>query len=467
MIKKDLLKKYKHVFEQPVTLYENFSSPKRTQLNELFEDIYEVCSSNKSGSREYKYGETNDFEDAKRVARNFAIEDTKLTIYVRNKATQEVEYRVKAIKQGDAFILKQNPGSDEYIAANKINRKVYPNRIKECKETITEEKAVTLFAEAEVFDNYSGPGRIVRYKASGKNHLEAVKKIIDKLGFDITSKDIEKESYDFEEVLEQIDMLNGEGDAFLINLKDDQGNEFYVHEGYEQDYEDLDESTDFSKLSDIDKYYDRMTVDEAADYYGIAVQELIDDLIPHGYEEYEFVCCLTAKDEYYDALASNGVEDLILVKDTEGHTFPAQTSSDWMNDATSEIMRSLDLDEEELEEAKAFDFNKLNKKLHGNVKLKNESLLKEASSSDRGYELVAKGYLLYHPYPTDWDVEDIAEELCANCFDEDYENCDPEISYACYQAASDYLDNAGEDLEEAKEFNFDKLNKKLHSNIKL
>ena len=151
MIKKDLLKKYKHVFEQPVTLYENFNS----------------------------------------------------------------------------------------------------SRIKECKETITEEKAVTLFAEAEVFDNYSGPGRIVRYKASGKNHLEAVKKIIDKLGFDITSKDIEKESYDFEEVLEQIDMLNGEGDAFLINLKDDQGNEFYVHEGYEQDYEDLDEAKafDFDKLN--------------------------------------------------------------------------------------------------------------------------------------------------------------------------------------------------------------------------
>ena len=46
-------------------------------------------------------------------------------------------------------------------------------------------------------------------------------------------------------------MLNGEGDAFLINLKDDQGNEFYVHDGYEQDYEDLDEakSFDFDKLN--------------------------------------------------------------------------------------------------------------------------------------------------------------------------------------------------------------------------
>lgn len=98
-------------------------------------------------------------------------------------------------------------------------------------------------------------------------------------------------------------------------------------------------------------------------------------------------------------------------------------------------------------------------------KIVNESL-KEGANSE-GYELVAKGYLLYHPYPTDWDVEDIAEEVCANCFNEDYENCDPEISYACYQAASDYLDNAGEDLEEAKEFNFDKLNKKLHGNIKL
>ena len=35
------------------------------------------------------------------------------------------------------------------------------------------------------------------------------------------------------------------------------------------------------------------------------------------------------------------------------------------------------LDDEDLNEGKAFDFDKINKKLHGNIKLKNESLLKE------------------------------------------------------------------------------------------
>lgn len=54
----------------------------------------------------------------------------------------------------------------------------------------------------------------------------------------------------------------------------------------------------------------------------------------------------------------------------------------------------------------------------------------------------AKDYLINHPYAKGSDTEEVAEEICANVFDEDYYNCADELSYACYSAAADYLEES-------------------------
>ena len=97
---------------------------------------------------------------------------------------------------------------------------------------------------------------------------------------------------------------------------------------------------------DVDKYFDRMDINEASKYYGVSVED-ISDAIPEGYEDnYDFICYLAAKPEYDDDLSSNGLSDLVLVQDKyTDRVFPAQTGERWMNDATGEILYSLNVDE--------------------------------------------------------------------------------------------------------------------------
>ena len=91
----------------------------------------------------------------------------------------------------------------------------------------------------------------------------------------------------------------------------------------------------------IDEYFDKLDVEEAANYYGLSPEELR-DAIPDGYkDDYTFICYLVAKPEYEDKLSFDGLSDLILVKDnTSGNLFPAQVGERWLNDATGEILNS-------------------------------------------------------------------------------------------------------------------------------
>ena len=68
-----------------------------------------------------------------------------------------------------------------------------------------------------------------------------------------------------------------------------------------------------------DTYYDN--VDEEDSQYAECSGYHIGDSVP-GYEEYEIVGFLVAKDEYYDGLSNNGLEEQLLVSDGED-TFPA------------------------------------------------------------------------------------------------------------------------------------------------
>ena len=242
---------------------------------------------------------------------------------------------------------------------------------------------VTLFCELETYSRYAFDNRRRKVKVTGKDHLEALKKLVDKLNLYITSDRIEEEGYTFEDAIESISNTNGDGCDWITKLTDDTGNTFIKEEAYADDWEDLDEG-------------------------------------------------------------------------------------------------------------KAFDFNKLNKKLHGNVKLKNESLLKENSTSSKGPDLIeAKSPKMNNVRRVikamDWNKPTFVDPTSSG-----YRlkwgghnflyNIDPieaqkiikeienKTGIKCMLNRGGYLVvpySDDTDIYEGKAFDFDKLNKKLHGNIRL
>lgn len=82
----------------------------------------------------------------------------------------------------------------------------------------TENDSVKLRVEYEVYERFSSGG-IKRATVSGSTLLDALKKMVDKMGLYITSNDIENQNMSAEEVIERITESNGDGCDYIIQLK--------------------------------------------------------------------------------------------------------------------------------------------------------------------------------------------------------------------------------------------------------
>lgn len=81
-----------------------------------------------------------------------------------------------------------------------------------------EDNSVKLRVEYEVYTR-NGSGGIKRATVSGPTLFDALKKLVDKMGLYITSEDIEKQKMTSEAIIENIDMSNGDGCDYIIQLK--------------------------------------------------------------------------------------------------------------------------------------------------------------------------------------------------------------------------------------------------------
>ena len=73
-----------------------------------------------------------------------------------------------------------------------------------------------------VFEEYKRyqPGRVRRATVSGKDRLDALKKMVDRMGLYLDSDYIEEEGMTADEVIENIEMSNGDGCDFIFSLQD-------------------------------------------------------------------------------------------------------------------------------------------------------------------------------------------------------------------------------------------------------
>lgn len=146
-------------------------------------------------------------------------------------------------------IKKEEPYSDS--ERKKAINNFYKDRFgKTPKQEALSEGKVTLFCELENYSRYAFDTHR-KVKATGKDHLEALKKLVDNLNLYITSDIIEEEDYTFEDAIKFISNVNGDGCDWITKLTDNKGNTFIEEEAYEDDWEDLDEGKafDFDKLN--------------------------------------------------------------------------------------------------------------------------------------------------------------------------------------------------------------------------
>ena len=115
---------------------------------------------------------------------------------------------------------------------------------------------VTLFCTFEPYERYSGGGGLKKLKASGTDYLETISKLADKMLLYIDSDRIEEDDMTFDEVINQIEMSNGDGCDFIVELKDDQGNT-YIQAEYENEYEDVDESLNEDTVKQGNKWVNK------------------------------------------------------------------------------------------------------------------------------------------------------------------------------------------------------------------
>lgn len=94
------------------------------------------------------------------------------------------------------------------------------------------------------------------------------------------------------------------------------------------------------------------------------------------------------------------------------------------------------------------------------MEMPNNESLKEAIDEDKALDKAIE-YLVDHPYPANYDPEDIADEICANVFNCDYYNCNGLISHAAFVAATLYLDELNSNTDESLKEEFGDEENKL------
>ena len=82
----------------------------------------------------------------------------------------------------------------------------------------TADNSVKLRVEFEVYERF-GSGGIKRATVSGPTLLDALKKMTDKMGLYVDSEVIEENQMTAEDVIKSIDMSNGDGCDYIIQLK--------------------------------------------------------------------------------------------------------------------------------------------------------------------------------------------------------------------------------------------------------
>jgi len=105
-----------------------------------------------------------------------------------------------------------------------------------------------LFCRYEKYERYYSGG-IKNVWVEGKDSLECIKKLVDKMTLYLDSDIIEEENLSFEDCIERIEESNGDGCDMIILLKDDRKNtyiddtEMYKDIDYEEhDDQDFDEN---------------------------------------------------------------------------------------------------------------------------------------------------------------------------------------------------------------------------------
>lgn len=81
-----------------------------------------------------------------------------------------------------------------------------------------EDNSVKLRVEYEVYTR-AGSGGIKRATVSGLTLLDALKKMTDRMGLYVDSEAIEENNMTAEDVIKSIDMSNGDGCDYIIQLK--------------------------------------------------------------------------------------------------------------------------------------------------------------------------------------------------------------------------------------------------------
>lgn len=92
----------------------------------------------------------------------------------------------------------------------------------------SKDSQVKLRVEYEVYTRY-GSGGIKRATVSGPTLLDALKKMTDNMGLYVDSEVIEENQMTAEDVIRSIDMSNGDGCDYIIQLKNLTTGEVLIH----------------------------------------------------------------------------------------------------------------------------------------------------------------------------------------------------------------------------------------------
>lgn len=165
--------------------------------------------------------------------------------------------------------IKKNAKYNNWIAGNKADFQSKEDKltgfgkninVSKINESLNEAAGnkVTLFCTFEPYERYVSRSGLKKLKASGKDYLEAISKLTDKMGLYIDSDRIEEDGMTFDEVIDSIEMSNGDGCDYIVELKDNQGN-VYIQAEYENEYEDVDESLILDESNNLDTALDDVT----------------------------------------------------------------------------------------------------------------------------------------------------------------------------------------------------------------
>ena len=112
---------------------------------------------------------------------------------------------------------------------------------------------VTLQVTYEVYDRYGYGGRVKTAKVSGKDLRHALTRMVDKMGLYIDSEEIEEENLTVEQILDRIEMSNGDGCDFVLLLKNLTTGDvlFDYDEADEEENWDNDEELEESTTTDL------------------------------------------------------------------------------------------------------------------------------------------------------------------------------------------------------------------------